>query len=126
MICAPLAARSIFLRRRAADGTVCVERVPLGGKVPADLLADLRKAEPRGQSPSFGDVMEERMRQLEERVMYLEKTLADLNVVVTELNRRVKAMHNEWRDFRAEATPVDENIKPEENVPPHYGPPRER
>lgn len=66
------------------------------------------------------------MRQLEERVAYIEKTLADLDTVVAGLNRQLKAMHNQWRDLRAEGSPVDPNIKPEENVPPHYGPPRER
>ncbi len=69
--------------------------------------------------------MEERTQQLEERVMYLEKMLAELDAVVTDLNTQVAALRRQWRDVRTGATVIDPNRTPEDDIPPHYGPPRE-
>jgi len=65
--------------------------------------------------------MDERIVHLEEKVAFLEKTLDELNQVVYGLSRDQERLARELRDVRDQATPVDANRKPADEVPPHYG-----
>jgi len=65
--------------------------------------------------------LEDRIITIEEKLAHLEKLVGELNQMIWELNQQVAAGRKELRDLRAQATPVDPNRKPDEEVPPHYG-----
>ncbi len=58
---------------------------------------------------------------LEEKIAYQDQTIAHLDEVVQDLNRKVVALTQEMADIRAQATPIDSMSKQGEEKPPHYG-----
>ena len=60
---------------------------------------------------------------LQEKIAYMEVMLDDLSEVVTELNTRIRRVERDNANLKEDITPVDPNRTPEDEVPPHYGPP---
>lgn len=61
---------------------------------------------------------------LQERITYLERTVEDLNEVVTGLNEKVARLSKQVRDVRAHQEAVPDEPDMANDVPPHYGDPR--
>lgn len=68
--------------------------------------------------------MTDRMQEIEERLAYLERAIQDLDGVVAEMNRHLRQMRDEWRDLRTQVGPADPNRTPDDERPPHWGPPK--
>ncbi len=64
---------------------------------------------------------DERIIRLEEKSAYQEQTIAALDKVVLDLNRKVQALQQEMTDVRSQARPIDGSEKNGDEVPPHYG-----
>ncbi|MCK5114188.1 MAG: SlyX family protein [Phycisphaerae bacterium] len=64
---------------------------------------------------------QERIIRLEEKIAYLEQTIEQLDDVVCDLNTQVTALNKQMVDARADTSPVDDQNKPQDEKPPHYG-----
>ena len=76
---------------------------------------------PLGYALTRETCVDERVIHLEEKVAHLEKTLDELSEMVYALSRGQERLAGDLRDLRAQATPMDPNRKPIDDVPPHYG-----
>ena len=65
-----------------------------------------------------------RIHRIEEKIAFLEEGLERLEGYVQEVNRQLLLTRRELAELSHSVSPVDEAIRPEEDVPPHWGPPR--